>query len=365
MTEANEPEKGVEVRRSDLIPLLYFIMNKFDFDSFHHSGTSGKADLLGGFIDRWINRISESLIFDKLLLKDKEYGVVNDFFLYDNKSQKNAPDVLGIKGRNDKESIMFSQYSGNSWNILDGMPSIEVKTYKKNDYMVTVRAEQMEPSKYFVLVEYELEPDYLKAFFRDDLFGRRVLDSLKVDSNFIKDDDNELVKMPYEIKKFADNDILGYLKLIAIVKGKDLMDNSHYAQAGEDVRYVRDVSEVDGIRGEMMLGSINRLFKKTKTGLFVKNSNDIASLGIRVETPEEVILIKDNKNSFYVYAKAEGYFNGKKLEKGKKYCIDLPLFSRTSGWGEYISHKNTFFSSTLDSKNELISIFDTFYNKSN
>lgn len=365
MIENAVREKIVKVHKSDLIPLLYFIMNKFDFDSFHHSGTSGKADLLGGFIDRWINRISESLIFDKLLLSGKKYRVVNDYFLYDNQSQKNAPDVLGIRGMNDKEPIIFSKYALNSWTILKGMPSIEVKTYKKNDYLVTVRTDQMDPSKFFVLAEYELRPDYIKAFFKDELFDKAILEQLKMNRRFIGNDPDALVWEPYEIQKFGDDEVIGQLRLIGVIKGKDLINNSHLADAGKDVRYVKDISEIEGIRGAEMLGSITRLFKKTDNGLFIKKSNDsLSPVGIRVENPDDVILIKDNKNSFYIYAKKDGLFNGKLLEKGKKYLVETPTFSRSSGWDEYIAHKNTFFSSDLDSSDKLIKILDSLYDES-
>ena len=365
MIENAVREKIVEVHEYDLIPLLYFIMNKFDFDSFHHSGTSGKADLLGGFIDRWINRISESLIFDKLLLSGKKYRVINDYFLYDNKSQKNAPDVLGIRGIDDKEPIIFSKYIKNSWAILKGMPSIEVKTYKKNDYLVTVRTDQMDLSKFFVLVEYELGPDYLKAFFKDELFDKAILEQLKMNPRFIGNDPDALIEVPYEIEKFGNDKVIGKLRLIGVVKGKDLINNSYLAEAGEDVRYVKDISEIDGIRGAEMLGSITRLFKMTDKGLFIKKSNDLLTpIGIKVENPNDVILIKDNKNSFYVYAKMDSLFNGKLLKKGKKYLVETPTFSRSSGWDEYIAHKNTFFSSDLDSSDELIKILDSLYYES-
>ncbi len=123
----------------------------------------------------------------------------------------------------------------------------------------------MDLLKFFVLVEYELIPDYLKAFFKDELFDKAVLEQLKMTLRFIGNDPDALVEDPYEIQNFDDDEVIGQLRLMGVIKGKDLINNSYLAEAGGDVRYVKDISEIDGIKGAKMLGSITLLFKKTAT----------------------------------------------------------------------------------------------------
>ncbi|MEM0135661.1 MAG: hypothetical protein QXU18_10650 [Thermoplasmatales archaeon] len=135
--------------------------------------------------------------------------------------------------------------------------------------------------------------------------------------------------------------------------------------AEQDVRHAKDISEIDGIRGAEMLGSLAKFFEKTDDGPFLKKSNSsLTPVGIRVENPDDVILIKDNKNSFYICAKMDGLFNVKLLEKGKKYLVETPTFSRSSDWDEYIAHKHSFFSSNLDSADKLIEILNSPYDES-
>jgi len=85
-----------EITKEELVRTIYFILMKYGSDSLHMQGTSSKRDLVGGFIERWLNKLAETAVFDNLL-QDKPYKAVPDYFLYNNESEKNAPDILGIK----------------------------------------------------------------------------------------------------------------------------------------------------------------------------------------------------------------------------------------------------------------------------
>ena len=84
------------ITKDELKEIVYFILMKFRSDSLHLQGTSSKRDLVGGYIERWFNKLAEMKVFDHLL-KDKSYDVVCDYFIYANDSDKNAPDILGLK----------------------------------------------------------------------------------------------------------------------------------------------------------------------------------------------------------------------------------------------------------------------------
>ena len=60
---------------------IYWIVCKYMMDDFKREQSSSKRALLGGFIDRWMNKAPEFLIFDELL-KNKDYSIVTDTFFY-------------------------------------------------------------------------------------------------------------------------------------------------------------------------------------------------------------------------------------------------------------------------------------------
>ena len=107
---------------------------KFRGDPLHMQGTSAKRDLIGGYIERWFNKIAETVIFDDLL-KGKNYQVVSDYYLYGNDSDKNAPDILGLKTSSGK-NIPFSRYNNGTWTPVEGMPKVEVKVVRQDQALL-------------------------------------------------------------------------------------------------------------------------------------------------------------------------------------------------------------------------------------
>ena len=75
--------KKIKVDLTDefLKKTIYWIICKFNMDEFKREQSSSKQALLGDFIDRWMNKAPEFLIFNELL-KDKDYSAVNDSFFY-------------------------------------------------------------------------------------------------------------------------------------------------------------------------------------------------------------------------------------------------------------------------------------------
>ncbi|MBR2558154.1 MAG: hypothetical protein IKE95_07305, partial [Methanobrevibacter sp.] len=129
--------KKIKVDLTDdfLKKAIYWIICKYDMDEFKREQSSSKRALLGGFIDRWMNKAPEFLIFDELL-KDKNYSAVNDTFFYTKGESKNAPDILGLIDSNGKQ-YPFARFKDNKWEVVEGTPFIEMKTFRSDQSLVT------------------------------------------------------------------------------------------------------------------------------------------------------------------------------------------------------------------------------------
>ena len=127
--------KEVKFNKDDIIERVYFITKLVQ----NQKGTTmqgaltSKSDSMGGIFDRFINTLSDSLVFDKIILPqiqtDKEVSVISDYYYY--KPTKAiagiAPDIFGINV--DGKQIPFTKFN-NKWEPVDGMPQIEIKTFQ-------------------------------------------------------------------------------------------------------------------------------------------------------------------------------------------------------------------------------------------
>lgn len=351
--------REIDVTKEDLIKMIYFIISKFEFDIFHMQGTASKSDLLGGFIDRWINRISEVLIFNKLLLEDKDYKVVNDYFVYSNESDKNAPDVLGLK-LNDGKIIKFAEFENTTWKGINDMPWIEVKTFKKSQKMFTVRETQMDDEHYYVMAESDILPNYLKILFQELIFRDEYYNKIIMNEDFIKSNEKGTLKQPNRVEKFEGNKI-GTIKLLGIYKGKDIKKIANLCEPGVKPYYFDGVEEIEkNIRGV----DFNILtFREDETPYEVWNINkDVLNVkeGIDVygKNIENIEVVKKNKSSWYVRISNDCELNNIELKKGKKYKFKFTKFDRSSSWNEYITLKKTLDNEENDRTKELVNRFD-------
>lgn len=353
-------ERKIDVTKEDLINMIYFIISKFEYDIFHIQGTSSKADLLGGFIDRWINRIPEVLIFNKLLLKNKDYKVINDYFVYGNDSDKNAPDVLGLKIQNDK-IIKFAEFEDSTWKGIVNMPWIEVKTFRKNQKMFTIRESQMEDDHYYVMAESDISPNYLKILFQDIVFSDKYYNNILMDEDFIKSNNKASLQQPKKVEKF-NKDTIGTIKLLGIYKGKDIKKIANLCAPGYKPYYFNGVEEILKARGvnfdklilrEEIENYNNDEWEINKEVLKVKDTINVYGKNLN-----EICIAKRYKSSWYVLVKDDCEVSGVKLEKNKKYKISFAKFDRSSNWNEYITLKKTLDNENNDRTSELIEKFD-------
>ena len=167
--KSNNPE--IIISKQDVVPYIYFVCSMAQRGRMY-GGLSGKSDYIGGVFDRWINIIPESVIFNKYFLPKiaDELEVISDYYEYDPKKSGIAPDVLGIKVGT--KAIPFVEYV-NQWCALNNAPQIEVKSFKKGQYMVSLRNQGYD-KQYLVMVETDLDSDYLLPFFETTVISEDI-----------------------------------------------------------------------------------------------------------------------------------------------------------------------------------------------
>lgn len=348
-----------EFTKKDLLKAIYFILCKFSLDALHHQGTSSKRDLIGGFIDRWINRISEHAVFNKLL-EEKSYKVVSDFFLYSSDSEKNAPDILGLVDNAGNPLSVFSKYTDGAWIQERGMPFIEVKVFRKDQKLISVRESQMNDDHFYAFIESNIAEDYLSILFEEDLFSEKIMESLKMDQAFINSDNENQLLDPVTINRPKS---IGNFKLMGIYKGSELKKHSVKLEKKQGIYYLKTVEPPKTLPKtsiDEILGSEQDIFKY----------ND-GYLPLYLKTDDEVEIIKRNKGNCYLKSYGTLTVNEHNLKPGIHKLI-FTEFQRTSNWEEYVGYKNTFDNEKNkdfaikpeDSTEHLLSLFDKLVNSS-
>lgn len=243
-----------------------WIIFKYLEDSFHQQQNSSRGDLIGGFFDRWINKIPENLIFKKLLKKygiDDKYAVVNDNFFYSNESAKNAPDILGLIDK-DGEVYKFATFKQNKWETDLNAPFIEMKTFRSTQKLITVPFTQYKKDRYFVFVESHIDELYLLNLFEEEFFKNENYFSFFIDDSFVSQNDYNILKNPKvvmdkeKLRKYCSatdsNEDIGYYELLGIFT-KDFLDDYSVVVgkncdernqcSSEKPRYLDSVKEFD------------------------------------------------------------------------------------------------------------------------
>jgi hypothetical protein len=341
----------VKITKDELIKIIYFILMKYEADSLHMQGTSSKRDLVGGFIERWLNKLAETAVFDSLF-KNKPYDVISDYFLYNNESEKNAPDILGIK--DNKKTIPFVQYNDGRWETVGKNPRIEVKALRKDQYLLGIRQPQM-IDDFYVFVESNLSPDYLTMIFEDEVFNEKNSKLLNIDPIFIKSDKNSSIISHIKPKKTK---IVGSFRLIGTYTKAQVLNNTVSCKPGISPWYVRSVSNVERViratEGEILSVEKNK---------FVYKFSDLTYLPLAIEgNLNNTYLIKSNKGSFFLKTKESLTINGKQLNPGFV-KVEFAQFQRGSAWDENLAVKNSFEVFTKDSTDDMVKVFDDVYKK--
>lgn len=350
------PNTRIPITTNDLIPLVYFIISMFQQETVHRQGTSSKSDLIGGYLDRWVNKIPEDVIFNKLLLREKSYKAINDYFVYGAHSEKNAPDILGLKTASGV--IPFTKYYDDRWVDVPEMPHIEVKTFRKNQKLVSVREPQLAENNFYVFVESDLTPDYLIRLFDSAKFNSTVREKIKMSDSFIASNTNDVIFQAPAIENFS-NENIGSLELIRIISGTDFRTRATICEPREDAFYLKEITRVDEIRGaNTNISFTDRFQYNPDSQMYSTIWQEKKCISMYIGNAEGIRIVKENRKNFYCTTTSRCFINNFELEPGAKYKVDLELFERSSAWREYVALKHQF-SEELDQTANLIRRFDS------
>lgn len=335
--------KEIIISKEDIVPYIYFVCSMAQRGKMY-GGLSGKSDYIGGIFDRWINIIPESVIFNKYFLPkiSDNLSVISDYYEYDPKKSGIAPDVLGIQVG--EVAKPFVEYESR-WKALDGAPQIEVKSFKKAQYMVSLRNQGYE-NKFLVMVETNLDSDYLLPFFEETVISEDIYHKLKMDDDiFIKSNDNDDLSSVTKITRQNTN--LGTLKLITVCSASDFMSYSTLCSGNESPFYVKEINETRTPTSQPQTTPFSQFVSKNSNELYSWNRNILDGnpkhklLDIFIENISNIEYVKNSKSSVTVYTKGEAVINDVKLDPLKTYIIKLQLLDRSSNKGEeYFMNKS-------------------------
>ena len=340
---------SIEFKKSDILDRVYFIIKLVQNQngSTMQGALTSKSDSMGGIFDRFINTISDSLIFDKIILPkvktNKKVDIINDYYYY--KPSKNnagiAPDIFGLII--DGKQVPFTQFD-NKWKPVKGMPQIEVKTYKAKDQMISLRNQDYD-DEYLVLVDLDLRIDYLVPFMDNSLLNEKLINNMQMDDNvFIKrDDKNQITRIS---KIDYSNDVIGNIKLLSITNGTDFMKQTTFCDSNVSVRRMKEITERQlKIRNGLLHEKLSIYAEKSPRidALYCfnkkwKEKNKITGkvelLDFSAKNINDIEICKYNSSGIVITALTDGCaFNETELEKGKQYTVTFDTLDRSGNGG--------------------------------
>lgn len=324
------------IKKEDVVPFIYFVCSMAQRGRMY-GGLSGKSDYIGGIFDRWINIIPESIIFNKYFLPkiSKNLSVISDYYEYDPKKSGIAPDVLGVRvGKDIKPFVKYVD----KWQALQGAPQIEVKTFKKAQYMVSLR-DQGYDDKYLVMIDMNLDADYLLPFFEKEIVSDNIYKKLKMnDESFIESNKSENLSLVTKVTR--SNSDLGSLELITVCLAKDFMYYANLCSAHESPFYVKEIKEAKKTSANTSNTLLINYLTQNSNGLYRWKVNILDGnikhkmLDISIDDIDNIYYVKNSKSSVTVMTEKEVILNGFVLEANKMYIVKFQLLDRASNNGE-------------------------------
>lgn len=363
----------VKINIEDVKKAVYFIANltQMQGDRPMQGALTSKADYMGGIFDRWINIIPENVLFNKIILpdifKNEDVEVITDYYDYNPKNAGIAPDVIGIKYKD--KAIPFVKFD-NHWFPVDNKPQIEVKTFKKNQYMVSLRNQGYD-DKYLVMAETNFRVDYLIPIINESLFSNDIfLDLHMNDKIFIISNDKGIIVQPHKVE--LSDKSLGTVKLLVVTTAEDFMKKAVKCESRVSIEYIKSCEEYLGNRlSQEVCASLSEYCKKGENDLFYfnskwydevdndgytyKNGKKVRTTGFYLSNLNALDILKINKNNFYIKANQDCYWQNEQLLKDRIYKITFDILDRSSNDGvEYFLSKNDI-NRLSDSMNKLAS----------
>lgn len=343
----------MELEYEMLLEAIRFSIEKFRSDNYKMTSMGSKRSMIGEYIDRWISAMFENIFFDYILMKHgKNYRTFKDLFLYSvtedkEKVQKNAPDVLGLISRETENIIaIFSKFKKNQWVKIDKAPQIEVKTFKKDQSLYTSRVNQVTDNKYYCFFSWNLDPEYLEAFMKDEVFEELKSWNMENFEHFVLNDEAKALSLPHIVLDRIDN--FGKLSLKGILTGKELKNRSYLANGKPYyIDYIKQVDKVhhqsksieNSLNIERGLSRIDLSFAENKHSDNKKSIKYIAPF-VFATSHFTLKVYYHFKSSTYFLSNKEIILNNKRITKNKLYKIKWKLFDRNKKEGEYIFTKD-------------------------
>lgn len=351
--------KEVSFNRDDIIERVYFITKLVQ----NQKGTTmqgaltSKSDSMGGIFDRFINTVSDALVFEKIILPQiktkKKVNVINDYYYYDPKKSVSgiAPDIFGITVNG--KQIRFTKFN-NKWEAEKGMPQIEIKTFKAKDQMISLRDQGY--SEYMIFVDLDLRIDYLVPFLDSKLLNKNIAKKMQMDDKvFIEKDKNTRVTKITPID--YSSDVIGTLKLIAVTNATDFMKQATLCGGNVSVQRMKEINaRKTNMRSNLLHDKLSSYANKSPRvkKLYEFNklwrekmsiSENTAILDFSADNIENIEICKYNNDGMVITALENGCsFNGMQLEVGRQYSVKFATLDRTGNNGsEYFMQKQCAF----------------------
>lgn len=347
------------ITKDDIKQRIYFITKlvQNQTGSTMQGALTSKSDSMGGIFDRFINTLSDSLIFDKIIFQKpvftatgKKIKAVEDFYYYkpSNNGAGIAPDIFGVEV--DGVIHPFTVFN-EKWTPIPGMPQIEVKTFKAKDQMISLRNQNYD-GEYLVLADLDMRIDYLVPFLDKSYLSNLVKDSMKMDDSvFIENDPKHMIDRISEID-FDSNEI-GTLSLISITNATDFMSQATLCEGNISVCRMKEINKRkvkmrNGLLHDKLTAyssvspRISRLYEfndawKKKMSI----SSKTKCLDFEATNIDDIEICKYNTNGIVITPlKPDCSFNGMELTVGEQYTVNFDTLDRSGNDGsEYFMQK--------------------------
>lgn len=349
----------VKINVNDIKKAVYFIANltQMQGDRPMQGALTSKADYMGGIFDRWINIIPESVLFNKIILpkvfENEKVEVITDYYDYSPKNAGIAPDVIGIKYKT--KTIPFVKFD-NHWFPIENRPQIEVKTFKKNQYMVSLRNQGYD-QKYLVMAETNFRVDYLIPLLNDALFSDELFMDLHMDDKiFIVSNSEGMIAQPHKVE--LSDKSLGSVKLLVVTTAEEFMKKAIKCESRVSIEYIKgcELSENNRLPKAPLAKLSNycslnsnglcyfnsEWYERTDNdGITYKDGKKVRTVGFYCSSPSDIDILKKNKKNMYIKARKNCVFQNTELEANKIYNITFDTLDRSSNDGEeYFMSKN-------------------------
>lgn len=363
----------VIVNIHDIKKAVYFISNLTQMQGTRpmRGALNSKGDYMGGIFDRWINIIPESVVFNKIILPkisgEKDVKVITDYYDYDPKQVGIAPDVIGVSVN--KKAIPFVKFD-ERWIPVNGKPQIEVKTFKKNQKMVSLRNQGYD-NKYLVLAETNFRVDYLVPLINEEIYSDDIYNELYMnDDIFIVSNENQMITQSRKID--IERKDIGTISLLGITTANELMNMATKCPAGVSVEYFSEIEENQSKRSiTSSVGMLKEYGSITEDGLFKMNNNwydkidldgmtykynkKIKTLNFFVSDIEAIEILKICKSKMIIRVHKNCIWEDTNLEAGKIYNIIIKDLDRSGAKGEEYFLLKTSIPKLKNEENKLLS----------